>query len=388
MIAASTEDYRTLARKRIPRFLFDYIDGGAFAETTLRRNTADFEGIALRQRVLRDVSRIDLSADLLGTRATMPLALAPVGLAGLFARRGEVQAARAAGAIGVPFCLSTVSACSVEEVCGMVHQPIWFQLYMIKDRGFMRELLGRARKAGCSVLVFTVDLQVPSVRYRDMRSGLNAGSAIGPSLRRFGQALARPRWAWNVGLHGRPHTLGNVAGQVPKGSGIGDFWKWVGANFDPTVTWKDLDWVRQSWDGPLVIKGVLDVEDARAAAALGAEGIVVSNHGGRQLDGVPSSIAALPAIAHAVADRTQVLVDSGVRSGLDIVRALALGARGVLIGRPWAYALAADGQRGVSRLLEGLAHEMRMAMAMTGHSRTSELGRDALDETSFPRVRR
>ncbi len=383
MNPASIDDYRDLARQRLPRFLFDYIDGGAFAETTLRRNTHDFEQIALRQRVLRDVSQIDLTTDLFGERASMPLILGPVGLAGLFARRGEVQAARAAEKAGVPFCLSTVSLCAVEEVSKASDQAIWFQLYMIKDRGFMRELLHRAQTAGCTTLVFTVDLQVASMRYRDIRSGLNSGNAIGPSLHRLGQIAARPRWAWNVGLRGRPHSLGNVVTQVPKGSGIGDFWKWVGKNFDPSVTWKDLDWIRQSWKGHLVTKGVLAIADARPAAMLGADGIVVSNHGGRQLDGVLSSIRALPAISQAVADRLTVLMDGGVRSGLDVIRALALGADGVLLGRAWVYALAAAGGKGVTHALETFRHEMRLAIAMTGHCRPSELDQAALERPAF-----
>lgn len=377
MIAANVGDYRKQARRRLPRFLFDYIDGAAYAERTLRDNTDDFEHIALRQRVLRDVSQIDLSTQLFGTKASMPLALAPVGLSGLFARRGEVQASRAAQAAGVPFCLSTVGGCSVEEVGRNLTSPFWFQLYMIKDRGFMRELLARAKAQGCTALLFTVDLPVPGARYRDVRSGLTGNSAA-MRLQRALQIVSRPRWAWDVGVRGRPHGLGNVVEKVPPGSGIGDFWKWISANFDPSVTWKDLDWIRETWTGPLIIKGILDVEDARAAANLGADGIVVSNHGGRQLDGVLSGIRALPPIADAVGDSLTVTMDGGVRSGLDIVRALALGARGVLIGRAWAYALGADGERGIARMLEILRQEMLVAMALTGHTRIAEIDRSAL----------
>jgi L-lactate dehydrogenase (cytochrome) len=374
MIAANVQDFRDEARRRLPRFLFDYIDGGSYAERTLKQNTADFESIALRQRVLRDVSAIDLSAELFGTKAAMPLALAPVGLAGMFARRGEVQAARAAEAAGVPFCLSTVSGCALKEVQGAVRAPFWFQLYMIKDRGFMRELLQRAQDAGCTALFFTVDLAVPGARYRDIRNGLTGGAG----LARAWQFLSHPRWLWDVGVRGRPHSLGNVASAMPPGSDLGDFWKWVGANFDASVTWKELDWIRETWNGPLVIKGVLDVEDAREAAKLGADGIVVSNHGGRQLDGALSGVMALPPIADAVGDKLTVLMDGGIRSGLDVVRALALGARGVLVGRAWAYALAADGGRGVARMLDILRQEMRVAMVLTGHRNIAEIDKSAL----------
>ncbi len=384
MIAANVEDYRELAKRRLPSFLFDYIDGGAYAERTLRNNTGDFEGIALRQRVLRDASQIDLSTKLFGTKASMPLVLAPVGLAGMYARRGEVQAGRAAQTAGVPFCLSTLSACSLEEVGVGLESPFWFQLYMIKDRGFMRELLQRALTEGCTALLFTVDLPVPGARYRDVRSGLAGGGGMHAGLQRAWQIVSHPRWVWDVGVRGRPHTLGNVAAKIPAGSGIGDFWKWVSANFDATVTWKELDWIRQTWTRPLIIKGILDIEDARAAASLGADGVIVSNHGGRQLDGVLSGIRALPPIAAAVGDRLTVLMDGGVRSGLDIVRALALGARGVLIGRAWAYALAAGGEAGVANMLEILRQEMQVAMALTGHCKIAELGRDTLAEPAEP----
>ncbi len=377
MIAANVQDFRGQAQRRLPRFLFDYIDGGSYAERTLGKNTEDFERLALRQRVLRDVSRIDLSTELLGTKAAMPLALAPVGLAGMFARRGEVQAARAAKAAGVPFCLSTVSGCSLAEVGAALQAPFWFQLYMIKDRGFMREVLQRAQEEGCTALLFTVDLAVPGARYRDVRAGLT-GSGLNIALRRAWQIASRPHWLWDVGICGRPHSFGNLAARVPGASRIGDFWKWVGSNFDASVTWKELDWIRQSWKGPLVIKGILDVEDAREAAALGADGIVVSNHGGRQLDGALSGVRALPPIAEAVGDKLTLLMDGGVRSGLDVVRALALGARGVLIGRAWAYALAADGERGVARMLQILRQEMHVAMALTGHRTIGELDTSAL----------
>jgi L-lactate dehydrogenase (cytochrome) len=370
-------DYRELARRRLPRFLFEYIDGGSYAEVTLRRNVSDLEAVALRQRVLRDVSVLDLSTELFGARQAMPVALAPVGLAGLNARRGEVQAALAAEQAGIPFCLSTVSACPLAEIVRAVTGPLWFQLYMLRDRAFMRELLTQAA-AHCAVLVLTVDLPVPGSRYRDVRSGLSDAAGRFRRLRRLGQALSRPRWAWDVGVRGRPHTLGNLASVVSGDSALMDFFAWTRENFDPTVSWKDIEWLRQHWQGPLIIKGILDVSDAEAAVDFGADGIVVSNHGGRQLDGTPSTANALPAIADAVGDRLTVLVDGGVRSGLDVVRMLALGAKGVLLGRAWAYALAGRGRAGVAHVLQLIEEEMRVAMALTGCTRVRDISREML----------
>lgn len=375
MIISSTTDFREAARRRLPRFLFDYVDGGANAETTLARNVTDLADVSLRQRVLRDVSAVDPSTHLFGARQSLPVALAPVGLMGLYARRGEVQAARAAAGKGVPFCLSTVSVCDVDEVARASSAPIWFQLYVLRDRGFMRDLLARASAAGATALVFTVDMPVPGSRYRDAHSGMSGPLA---AVRRLLQAAGKPAWAWDVGVRGRPHSLGNVAPVLGRGSGLEDFMGWLGANFDPSITWKDLDWIREVWKGPLIIKGVLDPEDARAAADIGADGVVVSNHGGRQLDGVLSSARALPAIAEAVGDRLTVLADGGVRSGLDVVRMLALGARGVLLGRAYAYALAAGGEAGVTRLLDLIDKEMRVAMALTGARTIADLDRSIL----------
>jgi L-lactate dehydrogenase (cytochrome) len=377
-VAASALDYRELARRRLPPFLFEYIDGGSYAEVTLRRNVADLEKVALRQRVLRDVSRTELRTELFGQQLSMPVILGPVGLAGMNARRGETQAARASAAAGVPFTLSTVSSCTIEEVGKASPEPFWFQLYMIRDRGFMRELLARAGNARCSALVFTVDMPVPGTRYRDYRSGLAGAPGIGGALRRFAQGLTHPRWAWDVGIHGRPHQLGNVAPVLGKNTGLEDFFAWMRGNFDPTVTWKDLDFIRAEWAGPLIIKGILDPEDAREAAAVGANGIVVSNHGGRQLDGVLSSTRALPPVSEAVGERLTVLADGGVRSGLDVVRMLALGAKGVLLGRAWAYALGAAGQKGVAHLLELMAAEMRVAMALTGATTIDQINQDII----------
>jgi L-lactate dehydrogenase (cytochrome) len=378
MKPVSIDDYRALARRRLPPFLFEYIDGGAFDEVTLGRNVADLRDVALRQRVLTDVSEIDLSTTLLGQSWSLPVALGPIGLAGLNARRGEVQAARAAEAAGAPFCLSTVSACSIGEVRAGVTKPFWFQLYMIRDRAFMRDLLDQARAAGCTTLVFTVDMPVPGTRYRDYRSGLAGAPGLAGDLRRVAQALTRPGWCYDVGLRGRPHSLGNVAPVLGPSSGLEDFFAWMRDNFDPTVTWRDLEWVRAEWSGQLILKGVLDSRDAVRAVELGADGIVVSNHGGRQLDGAVSTTRALPGVVAAVAGRVPVLADGGVRSGLDVIRMLALGADGVLLGRAWAYALAARGQQGVARMLDIIRAEMRVAMALTGVTRVADLSRETL----------
>lgn len=378
MKLAAISDYREGARRRLPHFLFEYIDGGSYDQVTLGRNVSDLREIALRQRVMQDVSKLDLSIDLFGRRQALPVALAPIGLAGMTARRGERQAARAAEAAGVPFTLSTVSACSLSEVCDAVKQPFWFQLYMIRDRGFMKDLLAQARAAQCPVLVFTVDMPVPGSRYRDVRSGLAGASGLGGDTRRVWQAMQRPGWAWDVGVMGRPHQLGNVAPVLKGKTGLEDFFRWMRENFDPSISWNDLEWVRSQWSGPIVIKGILDADDAREAVRRGADGVIVSNHGGRQLDGVPSTARALPAIADAVGGETIVMADGGVRSGLDVVRMLALGARCVLLGRAWAYALGARGQAGVTHMLQLIEVEMRVAMALTGARNVSEISRDIL----------
>lgn len=379
MILANIDDYRCLARKRLPHFLFEYIDGGAFSETTLRNNQFDLQQIALRQRVLRDVSDICTKTKLFGHTFSLPLGLSPVGIAGLNARRGEVQAAQAAEEAGIPFCLSTVSACSIDEVRAGVNNPVWFQLYMIRDRGFLREVLARAKAAGTNTLLFTVDMPVPATRYRDMRSGLSGGNLLQRKLTRLGQVLTRPHWAWDVGLLGRPHSLGNITPILGDKAGIDEFWTWLGANFDPTVTWADIDRVRAEWDGHFIIKGILDPDDAKQAATIGCDGLIVSNHGGRQLDGALSSIKALPRIADAVGDDLSIILDSGVRSGLDIVRAIALGAKMVMIGRPWVYALAARQKRGVKEIIDIFAKEMRVAMALSGCTRVEDISASMLE---------
>jgi len=380
MKAAAIADYRELARRRLPRFLFEYIDGGAYSESTLRRNSADLQCIHLRQRVLRDVSNIALGTQLFGQSLALPLALAPVGLTGMYARRGEVQAARAAAAFGVPFTLSTMSVCAIAEVAAASPAPFWYQLYVIRDRSFMRDLLDRAEAAGCTALVFTVDMPLTGVRYRDYHAGLAGAAGLGGQLRRLGQAMTRPRWAFDVGLCGRPHSLGNLLPVLGQNSGLKDYFGWIGSNFDPGVTWDDVAWVRERWKGALIIKGILEPDDARQAVALGADGLVVSNHGGRQHDGALSTIRALPAIADAVGGQTRILLDSGIRSGLDIVRALALGADAVLIGRAFIYALAARGQAGVAHVLDLMAAEMRVAMALSGLTSVKQIDRGVLVE--------
>lgn len=378
MKAASVYDYRHLARKRVPHFLFEYLDGGSYAEVTKDRNRADLEALALRQRILRDVSNIDTKVRLFGHDYQMPLALAPVGLAGMYARRGELQAVRAAESAGVPFTLSTVGVCPISEVAEIATEPFWFQLYMIRDRAFMRDMMALAREAGCAALVFTVDMPVPGSRYRDYRSGLAGESWLSGNIRRVFQAMLRPRWAWDVGIFGRPHQLGNVAPVLGKNSGLEDFMAWMQKNFDPSVSWKDLEFVRDNWDGPIIIKGILDADDAREAAAAEVDGIIVSNHGGRQLDGVVSAVGALPKITDAVGDRLVILSDGGVYSGLDVVRMLALGANGVLIGRAWVYALAASGQTGIEHVLELMHKEMLVAMALTGCRSITDIGKHIL----------
>jgi L-lactate dehydrogenase (cytochrome) len=383
MRAASVSDYRELARRRLPKVFFEYIDGGSYAEETLRRNVADLEAIALRQRVMRDMTELDTGVEVLGQKLSMPVGLAPVGMAGMYGRRGEVQAARAAAAAGVPFCLSTVGVCSVEEVSAGAQAP-WFQLYMLKDRGYMRDLLARAKALGCPVLVFTVDLPVPGARYRDVRSGFTGASRLEAAMTQLWDGVTHPAWTWDVFVHGRPHTLGSVAAAVKESRRVTDFLSWIARNFDRSVTWKDLDWVRETWDGPIVVKGVLDPEDARDAVRAGAQGLVVSNHGGRQLDGVRSSISALPAIADAVGGELEVFMDGGVRSGLDVLKALSLGARACFLGRAWAYALGAGGEAQVARMLATIRSELAVAMILTGCRSAQAAGPELLDGLDRP----
>jgi len=378
-IPANTQDYRELSRRRLPRFLSDYVDGGANAEITLHANVADFARLRLRQRVLRDVHGVDTATTLAGEPAAMPLALAPVGMAGLMARRGEVIGLRAAERAGVAFTLSTVGICPLAELQAAARRPFWFQLYMLRDRDVVRTLLARAWAAGCRTLLFTVDLPVAGLRQRDFRNGTLGDPGLRGRLRMGLDVLARPRWACEIGLRGRPHSFGNLADVVPDPTSLDAYKAWIDANFDPTVTWRDIAWLREQWRGRLLLKGILDADDARAARDCGADGIVVSNHGGRQLDCVRSAIAALPAIAAAVGDRIEVLMDGGVRSGIDVVKALALGARGVLIGRPWVWAASARGEPGLDHLLAVFREEMRIAMALMGVVRVEQIDRSVID---------
>jgi len=347
----------------------------------LRANDAAWAMVTLRQRVLVDVDGVDTGTMLAGQPCAMPLALAPVGLAGMLARRGEVQAARAAEAAGVPFTLSTVGICPLDEIRRAVTRPVWFQLYMLRDRGIVRALLQRAWDAGCRTLVFTVDLPLPGMRHRDARNGLGVGSLRARMLKAF-DLLSHPRWVRDVGVGGKPHLFGSLAEQVPGARDLDAFKTWVDTQFDPSVTWADIDWLRAQWPGTLLLKGILDEDDAGAAVRAGAQGLVVSNHGGRQLDGVAATAAKLPAIVRAVGTQAEVLVDGGIRSGVDVLRALALGARGVLVGRPWVWALAAGGERGLADLLVRWQHELRLAMALAGVRRVADIDAGVLDTST------
>lgn len=376
---AAVSDYRELARRRLPRQLFDFIDGGAFEEETIHANHSAYRQLRLHKRILRDVSSIDTRTEILGQQLAFPLILAPVGFAGAYARRGEVQAALAAKKSGVPFCLSTLSICSMEEVRKAA--PFWFQLYMIKDRGYCRDLLQRAHAAGCPLLLFTIDLPSVGVRYRDIRNGMAKSVFPRPltaKVEELWQYLSHPGWLLDVVCKGGPLHLGNLVHAVPHLRDLASFRQWVDGQTDSSLTWKDLEWVRAQWPGKLVLKGVLDPEDGRQAAALGADGIVVSNHAGRHLDSTPSTLSLLPGMADALDDRLEILVDGGIFSGLDIVKALASGARAVLIGRAWAFALAARGETGVSEILEMLQTEMAVAMMHLGVKNCAEIDRSLI----------
>jgi L-lactate dehydrogenase (cytochrome) len=377
---ATVLDYRELARRRMPRQMFDYIDGGAYEESTMRANVADLEKVLLRQIVMRDVSVREQSCEVLGQALSMPVILGPVGLAGMFARRAEVQVARAAEAAGVPFVESTVSICGIEEVAGAVSAPPWFQLYVMRDRGYAEDLMARARAVGSPVLVLTVDLAVIGARHRDTRNAMVGEHSAWARLRRGLDLAAQPRWIADVAVGGKPLTFGNLEKAVPDASVPQDFKKWVDEQFDPSVTWDDVAWVREHWDGKLVVKGVLDPEDARRAADAGVDGVIVSNHGGRQLDSVPSTAAALPGVVDAIGDHVDVLADGGVRTGLDAVKFRAMGAKAVMIGRAWAWAVAAGGQDAVSKMLEVLRADIDTALGLTGQNSVDDLDRSALYE--------
>lgn len=366
-IAASFDDWRAQAQQRLPSFLFSYVDGGSLDEQTLRENVSAWRQVHLRQHVLRDVSVCKTDTHFFGQKARIPLALAPVGLGGALRRRGEVQAALAAQEFGVPFTLCTPSICSLEEVRAATTSPFWYQLYMMRDRGIVRELLQRAKDVQCETLVFTVDLACVGCRRSDMRHGMDGGGGAGAALRRAASVAAHPRWAWDVALRGGPLVFGNLRPYLPKATSLADFKTWVDAQFDASVTWKDIEWLRSQWSGPILLKGILEVEDSRLAADIGVQGIVVSNHGGRQLDGAVSTAVALPRVAEAVGGRGMtILVDGGIRSGNDIIRARALGADGVMVGRPWVYANATGGRAGVARWLGQMEHELTTSLGLMG----------------------
>ncbi|HEY4405645.1 MAG TPA: alpha-hydroxy acid oxidase [Xanthobacteraceae bacterium] len=371
------EDMRLLARRRVPRMFFDYADRGSYAEETLRTNRSDLERIKLRQRVLVDVARRDLATTILGEPAALPIALAPIGLCGMQWGDGEILACRAAQAAGIPFCLSTMSICAIEDVAAAVERPFWFQLYVMKDRGFVRELIERAIAAKCSALVLTVDLQVLGQRHCDLRNGMTVPPEI--KLGNLIDIATKPGWAMSV-LRGQRKTFGNLAGHVRGMEDVRSLAQWIAGQFDPSLSWKDVEWIRALWPGKLVLKGLLDVEDAKQAAATGAAALVVSNHGGRQLDGAMSSISALPRIVDTVGSQTEIMFDGGIRSGQDVMRALALGARSCMIGRAYLYGLGAGAQAGVTRAIEIIGSELDVTMALTGTNRIADIGRQVLAE--------
>jgi L-lactate dehydrogenase (cytochrome) len=374
-IITSIEDLRVLARHRVPRALFEYADRGSYEEVTLARNRRDFESLAFRQRVGVDVSQQSLATTLVGQPASIPVAIAPTGLAGFYRRDGEILGALAAQAFGVPFSLSTMSICSIEDVSNALTSPIWFQIYLMRDRSFNEELITRAKAARCSALLLTLDLAVQGLRRHEVKWGLT----IPPRLtwRNVFDIATKYNWALGV-LFSRRRTFGNLATRVTGTEGLSTLAQWISAQFDPSVSWKDVEWVRHRWPGKLILKGILDAEDARLACAAGADAIVVSNHGGRQLDGAPSTISVLPEIADAVQGRCEVLLDGGVQSGQDVLKALALGARGCLIGKAYLYGLAAMGSEGVTKALEIIRSEMGVSLALTGRTSVADVDESIL----------
>ncbi len=372
--AACIQDFRAIARRRIPRAIFDYADGGAYAEQTLAANRRDLDAIALRQRVMVDVSVRSLASTLVGQPVSLPLAIAPTGLTGLFYPNGEIHGARAAEAADIPFCLSTMSICSIEDVRAAVQRPFWFQLYVMRDRGFTRSLVERAAAADCSALVVNLDLTVQGQRHRDIHNGLTVPPKL--TARNAFDIMTKPAWALGV-LNARRRTFGNLVG-LGRPSDIMTLSAWIQTQFDPSMNWTDIETLRALWPGKLILKGVLDAEDARIAAATGADAIVVSNHGGRQLDGAPSTISVLEEVAHVVGDRVEVLFDGGIQSGQDLLKALAMGARGGLIGKAFLYALAAGGEAGVARAIEIIRAELSVSMALTGVTDVAKVGREVL----------
>ena len=368
-------DLKTLARRRVPRMFFDYADSGSWSESTYRANTAELAAIRLRQRVAVDISDRSLASEMIGQPVKMPIALAPVGLTGMQHADGEILAARAAQSFGVPFTLSTMSICSIEDVAENTSEPFWFQLYVMKDRDFVGRLIDRARDAGCSALVLTLDLQILAQRHKDLRNGLSAPPRW--TLSSLMQLLARPRWCLGM-LRTRRHSFRNIIGHVSGVSDLASLTEWTAQQFDPTLTWRDIDWIRKRWGGPLILKGINDVEDARTAAKTGADAIIVSNHGGRQLDGARASIDALPQIVDAVGGDIEIHFDGGIGSGQDALKAICLGAKGTYIGRAYIYGLGAHGEAGVTQALEILCREFDMTMALCGERSVHALGRHNL----------
>jgi L-lactate dehydrogenase (cytochrome) len=362
-VVTCIEDLRQLSRKRIAKAIFDYVDRGSYAEATLRANRTDLDALTLRQRVAIDVDRRSTHSTMLGQDVSMPLALAPVGLTGLNWANGEMLAARAAEKFGVPYTLSTMSICSIEDVAGALTRPFWFQLYVMRDRGFSASLVERAKAAGCSALVLTLDLQVQGQRHQDLKNGLAVPPRLTPAT--FFDMLLKPAWVMNV-MTSKRRSFGNLEGRIPNADSLTTLSQWIAGQFDPTLSWKDVEWIKSIWGGKLILKGILDAEDAKIAAGMGVEALVVSNHGGRQLDGASSSIRALPEIVDAVGGGIEVLFDGGIRSGQDLLKALALGAKGALVGRAYAYGLGAMGERGVTRALEIIRNELDVTMALCG----------------------
>ncbi len=364
-------DLQKLARRRVPRMFYDYADSGSWSESTYRANESDFTGIKLRQRVAVDISERSLETDMIGQPVKMPVALAPVGLTGMQHPDGEIRAARAAEKSGLPFTLSTMSICSIEDVAENTSEPFWFQLYVMRDRDFIGRLIDRARAAGCSALMLTLDLQILGQRHKDLRNGLAAPPR--PSLNAALQLITRPRWCLGM-LGTRRHGFGNIIGHVKDVTDLSSLGAWTAEQFDPKLSWQDIDWIRERWGGKLILKGILDPEDARMAAKVGADAIIVSNHGGRQLDGAQSSIAALPAIVAEVGSQIEVHFDGGIRSGQDVLKALCLGARGTYIGRAYIYGLGARGEAGVEQALDIIRRELDMTMALCGEREIRNLG--------------
>jgi L-lactate dehydrogenase (cytochrome) len=374
----SIADLRELARRRVPKAFFDYADRGSYEELTLRENRDAFHAIRLRQRIMIDVDQRSLATTLVGQPASMPLAIAPTGLAGLLHGSGEILGARAAAAAGIPFCLSTMSICSIEQVHAAVPHPFWFQVYVMRDRGFTRELIQRATAANCSALMLTADLTIQGQRHRDIKNGMSVPPRVG--LRTLIDVATKLRWVWSV-LNAPNRSFGNLEGRIRGTDSLTTLAQWISGQFDPTLTWRDLDWIRGLWPGKLILKGVMTVEDARLAADEGVNAIVVSNHGGRQLDGAPASIDVLPAIAQCVADRIEVLLDGGVMSGQSLLKALALGARGALIGKAFLYGLGALGEAGVANVIEIIRKELDVSMALTAQRDVLSVSAGILERT-------